>query len=108
MAVKRVENAMIGDHPDQALDITEHLPSGLDRTIPGDWPRHRLDHALALIRTRSSDKATDVLDDLRERAPHWLRYQQYGRDVVRELLQSRPRTLTERHRTLADFMNIPA
>lgn len=104
--LKRAENAVIGGQPDQTIEVARQLPGDIDQTMPEEWQRHRLDHALALVRTGSPDRATDVLDELRQRRPHWLRYQQYGRDAVREILKTRPRMPSERQRALAEFMNV--
>jgi transcriptional regulator with XRE-family HTH domain len=106
VSLKRAENAVIGGAPDQTIEVAAQLPGDLDQTMPEEWQRHRLDHALALVRTGNPDRATDVLDELRRRSPHWLRYQQYGRDAVREILKTRPRMPNERQRTLAEFMNV--
>ncbi|MCO6004757.1 helix-turn-helix domain-containing protein [Actinoallomurus purpureus] len=106
VSLKRAENAVIGGKPDQTIEVASHLPGDLDHTMPEEWQRHRLDHALALVRVGSPDPATDVLDELRRRKPHWLRYQQYARDAVREILQTRPRMPSEKQRALAEFMNV--
>jgi hypothetical protein len=106
VSLKRAENAVIGGQSDQTIEVARQLPGDLARTMPEEWQRHRLDHALALVRTGSPDRATDVLDELRQRSPHWLRYQQYGRDAVREILKTRPRMPSEQQRGLAEFMNV--
>jgi transcriptional regulator with XRE-family HTH domain len=103
---KQAENAVIGGHPDETLRLTEHLPGGLDTQTPEEWQRHRLDYACGLVRAGDADGATDVLTDLRHRSPWWLRYQQYARETIREILATRPRMPNEEQRALADFMNV--
>jgi transcriptional regulator with XRE-family HTH domain len=106
VSLKRAENAVIGGQPDRTIEVANQLPGGLDQMMPEEWRRHRLDAALALVRTGSADRATDILDELRQGSPNWLRYQQYARDTVREILKTRPRMPNERQRTLAEFMNV--
>lgn len=106
VSLKRAENAVIGGAPDQTIAVADQLPGDLHQTMPEEFQRHRLDYALALVRTGNPDRATDVLDELRQRSPHWLRYQQYARDAVREILKTRPRMPSERQRKLAEFMNV--
>jgi transcriptional regulator with XRE-family HTH domain len=104
VALKGPENAMVAGRPDEALRLSRHLSE--EGLRDEEWNRHKLDVALASVRTGDPDRATDVLNDLRRKTPHWLRYQQHARDTTREILATRPRTLTEDQRALADFLNV--
>jgi hypothetical protein len=62
--------------------------------------------ARAKLRTGDPEKATEIMQTIRAEHPSWLRYQQYGRDITRELLGSRPRMPSQAMLDLADFMGI--
>ena len=72
------------------------------------WDRHRLDIARAKTLIGDPEKATELMHAIRVEHPSWLRYQQYGRDITREILQSRPRMPSEEMLHLADFMGVEA
>lgn len=101
-----VEVAMLDDRPDEALQLTEAIPRGVGKRNPSGYDRHRLDVAAAHVRAGNVEKAEDILTEIRLNRPGWLRYQQRGRDVVRELLDARPRMPSERTRALVDFMGV--
>mgnify|MGYP006976775686 CR=1 FL=1 len=48
--------------------------------------------------------ATDVLMDLRERAPAWLRHQRYARDIVTVIATNRRRAMSEELAELASLV----
>ncbi len=105
VAMKEVENALVGGNPGRAIELSAPLTQGNDMT-PEEWNRHLLDKASAHAQTGNTEGATEILLDLRGRSPHWLRYQQMARDTLREVLTVRARTLTEDQRVLADFMGV--
>jgi hypothetical protein len=105
-ALKGTEIEVLADNPDKALDLARKVPHEAGRTNTSDWNRHRLDVARAHIRVGNADKATEILTSIRRRHPEWMRYQQYARDVVRELLAARSRMPSDEQRQLADFMKI--
>ncbi|MBA9005928.1 hypothetical protein HNR21_004810 [Actinomadura cellulosilytica] len=101
-----VEIEMLDDRPDKALELAAGIPRDVGRGNTSGWDRHRLDLAVAHARTGNVEKAEDILTAIRREHPHWLRYQQYARDAVRELMDARPRMPSQRTRELADFMGI--
>jgi transcriptional regulator with XRE-family HTH domain len=105
-ALKGTEIEVLADSPDKALELGRNVPREAGRTNSSDWNRYRLDIARAHIRTGNVDKATEILTSLRRGHPAWLRYQQYARDIVREILAARLRMPSEEQRDLADFMNV--
>lgn len=100
------EVEMLDDRPDKVLEIADDLPRGVGKVAASTWDRHRLDLARAQLRTGDPEKATDIMEQLRRSHPEWLKYQQYGRDITREILASRTRMPSERMRGLADFMGV--
>ncbi|MDP9866353.1 MULTISPECIES: helix-turn-helix domain-containing protein [Streptosporangium] len=105
VALKAVENALVAGDPVRALELSAPLRRGDDMTSE-EWDRHLLDEARAHVQTGGVDSATEILLELRGRSPRWLRYQQLGRDTLRDVLVARTRTLSEEQRALADFMGI--
>lgn len=105
VAMKRVENSIIKDQPEEALRLAERLPGG--GYVPAsDANRHRLDVAAAHIATRNRAAALDILQRLRHDAPEWLVFQRYGRDVLSGALHRRARPLTAEDRELVAFMRL--
>lgn len=100
------EVEMLDNRPDRAVELAGEMPRGVGRVDTSSWDRHRLDMAKARLRLGEADKATDIMEHLRRTHPEWLRYQQYGRDICREILESRSRMPSERMRGLADFMGV--
>jgi transcriptional regulator with XRE-family HTH domain len=102
----RAEIELLDDKPDQALNIARDLPRGVGSVHASTWDRHRLDRARAQTRTGNAEGATQTMHEIRRDHPAWLRYQQYGRDITREILRSRPRMPSEEMLSLADFMEV--
>ncbi|MGH3388380.1 MAG: hypothetical protein ACRDOO_05825 [Actinomadura sp.] len=105
-ALMRWEVELLDDRPDRVLELARTMPQNTGRTNSSTWNRHRLDLARAHLRTGNVDKATEILALLRRDHPEWMRYQQYAKDIVREVLAARPRMPNEEQRQLADFMKI--
>ncbi|SDG68113.1 hypothetical protein SAMN05421505_106240 [Sinosporangium album] len=105
VALKAVENHLVSGAPDKALALASTLSRTEDLTDE-EWNRHLLDRARAHVQTGNAEEATEVLVELRRRSPQWLRYQQLGRDTLRDVLATRARKLTEQQRALADHMGI--
>ncbi|MFG1874514.1 hypothetical protein ACGFIV_06715 [Sphaerisporangium sp. NPDC049003] len=106
VALLEPENAMIEGRPDRAPQAMDDLPRGVGRTDPSTLNRAHLDRARALVRVGDSDKATEVMTRLRREHAEWLQYQQAGRDVTREILESRTRMPSTEQRDLADFLGL--
>lgn len=97
--IQRVETAAVAGEPGQVLDLAGRMPGG-PGTVSSCWQRHRLDVAWAHAQLGRWTDATDVLIDLRERAPAWLRQQRYARDIVTTITTGRRRVMG---RELADL-----
>lgn len=100
------EIEMLDDHPDKAVQIARELPRDVGPVDTSTWDRHRLDMARAQVRLGEADKATAIMTELRQTHPEWLRYQQYGRDITREIVESRARMPSKEMLGLADFMGV--
>lgn len=105
-ALLAVEVEMLDDRPDRALELAREVPRDAGAGNTSGWDRHRLDLAAAHLRTGQVEKAEEILTAVRREHPHWMRYQQYARDIVRELRDARPRMPSQRTRDLAEFMGI--
>ncbi|MBN6050763.1 helix-turn-helix domain-containing protein [Nonomuraea sp. RK-328] len=106
VALQEPENAMIEGRPDKALEAMDALPHDVGRTNPSTLNRAQLDRARALVRVGDADQATEVMTQLRREHAGWLQYQQAGRDVTREILESRARMPSSQQRDLADFLGL--
>lgn len=104
--IAAVETEMTGHQPGKALGLAKEAPRRVGKVNSSTLHRHRLTLADARLQTGEPDKAEAILTRLRREHPEWLRYQQYGRDVVRKLLSTRARTLTGEQRQLAEFLNV--
>jgi transcriptional regulator with XRE-family HTH domain len=100
------EVEMLAASPDKALQLAQQIPRNAGRANTSTWSRHLLDVANAQVHVGNTDKATEIMTGLRQSHPEWLQYQQYGRDVVRTILGTRPRMPSEQQRGLAEFMNV--
>lgn len=101
-----IEVEMMDQRPDRVLAMAGTLPRDVGDTDASTEHRHQLDLAAAHVQVGDPDAAEGLMERLMVGHPEWLRYQQYGRDIVRDILSTRPRTLTQRQRDLADFMNV--
>ncbi|MEO3752476.1 helix-turn-helix transcriptional regulator [Streptomyces sp. B6B3] len=107
VAHKRIENLVITDQPDRALDLAERV-ARVTAALPsdGNFNRHRLDVANAHAKLRHYGEAMETLLAVNERAPAWLANQRYARDILGTII-SRRRTLTPEMRQLADDIRLP-
>ncbi|WP_030163422.1 helix-turn-helix domain-containing protein [Spirillospora albida] len=105
-ALHLAEIEVLDNQPEKAIAEAAAVPKGAGRVNTSTWDRHRLDMARARLRLGDADKATDIMTQLRLTHPQWLRYQQYGRDITRELLEARKRMPSRDVLDLADFMNV--
>ncbi|MEO3794643.1 hypothetical protein ABGB14_30900 [Nonomuraea sp. B10E15] len=106
VALLEPENAMIEGRPDKALEVMDDLPRDVGRTNASTLNRAKLDRARALVRVGDTDQATEVMTGLRRTHAEWLQYQQAGRDVTREIIESRTRMPSSEQRELADFLHL--
>ncbi|MEU8347951.1 helix-turn-helix transcriptional regulator [Spirillospora sp. NPDC048832] len=105
-ALMRTEIELLDGRPDRALEAAREVPRDVGTGNKSGWDRHRLDIARAKAQTGDPEKATEIVQAIRAEHPEWLRYQQYGRDITRELLDTRPRMPSRAMLDLADFMGV--
>ncbi|MFE3187642.1 helix-turn-helix domain-containing protein [Nocardia sp. NPDC059240] len=104
VAMKRVENAVIDNRPDRALQLTHDVPSGL-RPTSDNRNRHLLDVAQAHLDLHRPDPALDILLQLSRQARPWLVEQRLAKDLLARMIGKR-RTLTSDMRALADLIHL--
>lgn len=100
------ENAAIGRHPDQVLDISAQIPPRALHPLSASRCRHRLDLANAYVMLRRYPDALEMLQGLRADVPEWLVQQGYARVILRNITDQR-RTLTREMRDIADAIDLP-
>jgi transcriptional regulator with XRE-family HTH domain len=105
VAMKQVENAVIADKPDVALELAGNVPANL-RPTSDNRNRHLLDVTAARVQLRRYPDAFDMLYRLSREAPAWLENQQMAKDLLNRIV-ARRRTLTPQMRELADGINLP-
>ncbi|MFF7800287.1 helix-turn-helix domain-containing protein [Streptomyces olivaceus] len=103
--------ALIGD----ARGVLNRLSDGpvspkavkrLGRPSANNWGRHRLDVAKAHVILGSHQDAMDELAGVKEESPEWLRHQAMARHVMRHILSTRKRTLTQDMRDMAVHLGV--
>jgi transcriptional regulator with XRE-family HTH domain len=104
VAMKRIENAVIDDRPDLALQLARDIPPDL-RPTSDNRNRHLLDIVTAHLELRRYDAAFDVLSKLSREARPWLVEQRSARDLLARIIAKR-RTLTPEMRELADLLQL--
>lgn len=67
------EIELLDDRPDKALELGRAVPRDVGAGNTSGWDRHRLDVALAHLRTGNTDKATEILTAIRREHPSWMR-----------------------------------
>ncbi|GAA3965004.1 hypothetical protein GCM10023085_54430 [Actinomadura viridis] len=106
VAMKRTENAMVEDKPDQVLAMAQRIPVGDLRPTSNNRNRHLLDVAKARVQLRQHAEAFELLQGIRHEAPQWTTNQRYARDIFGQIV-ARRRTLTPDMREFADFIQLP-
>ena len=87
IALMNAEVELLGGHPDRALAAAKAAPRDVGRVNSTTWNRHQLDRARAHLMLGNPDKTTEILTKLRRKNAGWLQYQQYGRDILRTLVE---------------------
>lgn len=80
--MKQVENAVIADQPDLALEMAGNVPPNL-RPTSDNRNRHLLDVTAARVQLRRYPDAFDMLYRLSREAPAWLENQNMAKDQRR-------------------------
>lgn len=104
VAMKRVENAVVDERPEEALRLALDVPPGL-RPTSDNRNRHLLDVASAHFDLRRYDDAFGILHQLSREARPWLAEQAFARDILGRMIAKR-RTLTDDMRELADLIKL--
>lgn len=78
----------------------------LGRPSANNWSRHRLDVAKAHVILGSHQDAMDELAGVKAESPEWLRHQAMARHVMRDILGTRKRTLTQDMREMAVHLGV--
>ncbi|HEX5567776.1 MAG TPA: transcriptional regulator, partial [Streptomyces sp.] len=73
-----------------------------------NWNRHRLEVAQAYVTLGSTQDAMDELTRIKRTAGNWIRHQPMARDIMRDLLKTRKRSLTRDMREMAVHLNVHA
>lgn len=107
VAMNAMQNELVTGHPDRALELSDTLPRDGGGVTLNTRQRHALDKAKAHVMMGRSDKATDILGELRRSAPNWLRYQQAARDIAEDILGKAKRMPSQEQRELANFLKVP-
>lgn len=71
-----------------------------------NWGRHRLDVAKAHVTLGSHQDTMDELQQLRHTSSEWIKHQPMARYVMRDLLKTRKRTLTQDMRDMAAHLGV--
>ncbi|MFJ3819598.1 helix-turn-helix transcriptional regulator [Streptomyces nodosus] len=106
VALKRTENAMVADRPDEVLSLAAEIPVDSLKPTANNRSRHLLDVAGAQTQLRQYAEAVDTFNKIRAGSPQWLPNQRYARDILVRIV-SRRRTLTPEMRELADLVHLP-
>ncbi|OII62928.1 transcriptional regulator [Streptomyces sp. CC53] len=106
VALQAVENHVVGRRPDRVLGLSTRLAASTVTMTSNTWHRHRLDVAQAHAMLGQGRQATDVLAQIHDEAPEWLRHQQLAGSVFQEALRSSGRSLTRQQRELAAFFGV--
>jgi transcriptional regulator with XRE-family HTH domain len=106
-AMNGMQNELVGDHPDVALDLARELREGRGKVTPNTMQRHAIDRAKAHVRLRDPDKANRILLQLKVTAPEWLRHQQAARDVSEDIVTAAKRMPSSEQREVAEFLGVP-
>ncbi|MGI5122788.1 helix-turn-helix domain-containing protein [Marinactinospora thermotolerans] len=103
---KDAENAVISGRPERALEIS----AGMDVEVAShiEWCRHGVDKAKAHVMLGKAQEATDMLAEIRGRAPEWLRHQESAREVTADLIELATRRPSRQQIELASFLGVPA
>lgn len=110
VALKGAEFELIAGKPDLMLRAAEHLPDPREvgRVTPLNWHRHQLDVAEAHAQMHDADSATEVLIEVMEAAPEWMRRQAQAYSTVQDIMGERPKKLTEPMARLASHLGVAA
>ncbi|MEU0981140.1 helix-turn-helix domain-containing protein [Streptomyces griseus] len=100
-----VEDALVKDRPDSALQLAEHMPLFAVRPSSSVRSRHGLDVANAHARLGEYTEAFGKLTEVQVGSPEWFPNQTLARDTLQTIVEGR-RTLTPEMRHMADTLQL--
>ncbi|RBQ21230.1 hypothetical protein DP939_00410 [Spongiactinospora rosea] len=106
VSMKAGEVAMVAGEPAQALEEIERITPEDGRPYASTWNRGQIERAYAYLESGDTERATEVLQELKARSPQWLRYQQRAKDAAEGILKARTRIPTAAQREIADFLGV--
>ncbi|QVQ52157.1 helix-turn-helix transcriptional regulator [Spiractinospora alimapuensis] len=106
VAMNGMQNELIADHPDRALELSEQIRANQAAATPNTQQRYALDKASAHLKLRNVEKTTQIMLALKAKAPVWLRNQTTARHLAEDLLEQAKRMPSSDHREIADFLGL--
>ncbi|PZG45704.1 hypothetical protein C1I98_15245 [Spongiactinospora gelatinilytica] len=106
VALMRAEVAMVAGEPERGLSIMDGISPAAGRPHSSTWNRSQIERSWACLETGDTDRATEILQELKARSPQWLRYQQRAKDTAEGILKARTRIPTAAQREIADFLGV--
>lgn len=86
--------------------LSQKAVRNFGKPTPNNWDRHRLDVAKAYVTLRDYDDAMVELTALKSSSGEWVKHQAMARYVVKDILKSRKRTLTQEMREMAAHLGV--
>ncbi|MFB6571832.1 MULTISPECIES: helix-turn-helix transcriptional regulator [Streptomyces] len=86
--------------------LSEKAVRNYGKPSANNWDRHRLDVARAHVLLGSHQDAMDVLTSIRNTSGEWIKHQSMARYLMRDILKSRKRTLTQDMRGMAAHLSV--
>ncbi len=106
VAMNGMQNELIGDHPDVALELSEEIRAKRTAATPNTQQRHLLDEASAHLKLRNVDKTTQIMVGLKRQAPVWLRNQTTAKYLAEDLMGVAKRMPSAEQREIAEFLGV--
>ncbi|MFF9477922.1 helix-turn-helix transcriptional regulator [Streptomyces sp. NPDC014733] len=86
--------------------LSEKAVRNYGKPSANNWDRHRLDVARAHVLLGSHQDAMDVLTSIKNTSGEWVKHQSMARYLMRDILKSRKRTLTQDMREMAAHLSV--
>ena len=88
--------------------LTRRAMRKVGRPSTINWNRHRLDVARSHVELGSTQDAMDELTRIKRTAGNWIQHQPMARYIMRDILKTRKRSLTQEMRSMAVHLNVHA
>ncbi|MFI0424269.1 helix-turn-helix domain-containing protein [Spongiactinospora sp. 9N601] len=106
VALIAAEVATMAGEPAQGLEEMERITPDDGRPPAPVWNRGQVEKSYMHLEMGDTDRATEVLQELKAQSPQWLRYQQRAKDAAEGILKARTRIPTAAQREIADFLGV--